>query len=454
MTKRPFGHGDIRNMGNFKANAADYAYYLSLSDEGRLYCLTDRQVYALQVQLDYIGWMTRWYNTEDTSAPELATIPAGNEDLLMCGCGVPTPSVTDYVNSITYNNSTTTVYETTENTWNTGGQTVVSIAPNLDYDTGDPVDISKLVCFAMEALIRSIISQAKQINNGEAEDSIDLTNELSAAFVGLSAAGGIAIGIGGVAAAVVGFFGGPWMLLGLALAGFGTRIATLFMGADNSLFENTAAIDHVICVAQTKINGVQVTREVFQGALTPLGYAPETPEGQLAAIIQPFLDDLTIYLQFLSLGNTLYEAVDFAILPDCGCDVPPDPECIDVTEDGTSWVASPDSAFAAWVDGEGWGPGSGGGGTYFNINHVTTPSGLINRIHIIFNMPQDNLYLAITGVGVYYASGSVSEIDINSVDNPALLPFDGAVHVMTLSRTGNVVDPAFRVIMDCIYFEP
>ena len=53
------GHGDLRDMRNFKAVAADYAYYLTLSDEGRLYCLTDRQVYILLVQCEYIGWLTR-----------------------------------------------------------------------------------------------------------------------------------------------------------------------------------------------------------------------------------------------------------------------------------------------------------------------------------------------------------------------------------------------------------
>lgn len=349
------GHGPMQYMRDFKAFACDFEYYLSLSNEPVSVCLTERQMYILSVWNSYTPWMTRWYNTEDTSSAQLALIAAEIEDLLMCGCGVPVPSLTDIYNTTNYVNTTNAVYNETYNTWNDNGQTVVSIAPNLDFDTGDPVNISKLVCFAIEALIRAALAQAQQVNNGTAAQSVNMTNQIAAAMAGLATAGGLATGIGGAAAGVVAFFGGPWMLLGLALGGVGLHIATLFMGADNSLFQNTTAIDNVICNAQANLDNKQITRAAFQAALTPLGYGPGTPEAQLAALIQPYLDDLNVYLQFLSQGNVLYDAVTFADLPDCDCSA----WCrhLDAAHGlGTFFVATGGLGPQALWNGSQWGP--------------------------------------------------------------------------------------------------
>lgn len=58
-------HPPLRNMGNFKAIALDYEYWLSLSEEGCLYCLNERQVYIILAMSDYVGWPTRWYNPDN-----------------------------------------------------------------------------------------------------------------------------------------------------------------------------------------------------------------------------------------------------------------------------------------------------------------------------------------------------------------------------------------------------
>jgi len=329
------GHGPLKNMRDFKAVAVDYEYYLTLSDQPVSVCLTERQMYILSVWNTYTPWMTRWYNTDDVSAAELATIAAEIENLLMCGCGIPQPTITDRLNTRIYNDNSTTVYESVENTWNTGGQTVISIAPNLDWDTGDPIDISKLTCAAIRNLLNAIVAQGKQMNQQTADQNKDQVNVISSALAGLSTAGSAAIVVGGGAAAVVGFFGGPWVVLGLALGAVGAKVATLFMGAPTSVFDDTEAVEKVACAMINNTNDGSMTREKFQGALTPNDFAPGSPEALLAAMVQPYLDDLTVYLQFMSLGNQLYEISDFALLPDCGCE--PAKTCYDFTTGQHGW---------------------------------------------------------------------------------------------------------------------
>lgn len=355
MSKRPMGHGDLKNMRDFKAVAIDYAYYLTLSDEPVSVCLTERQMYVLSVQNTYTAWLTRWYNTEDISQKVVQLIAAEIEDLLMCGCGVPALTPTDTFNTITYVNNTTEIYNETYNTWNDNGQTVYSIAPNLDFDTGDPVDISKMICAAVELLIRSILAEGKTINESTAAQNTNLLNVISSAMSGLATAAGAAALIEGFAAGALAFLGGPWMVLGLALGAVGLKIATLFMGADNSLFENEEAIANVICAIQTNLDNAQVDRAAFAGALTPNDFGPGSPEAQLAALIQPFLDDLDTYLQFMVAGNGLYSKVNFAVMPDCGCT----PETCDDLRTGDQGWTPLIVNYATYHPGEGYGPGSG-----------------------------------------------------------------------------------------------
>ena len=77
-TKAPFEH-----MRQFKAIAMDYAYYSTLGDEGQLYCLSDKQVYILLAQMDYVGWLTRWYNTADITQTTVKLIQSDLMEALM-----------------------------------------------------------------------------------------------------------------------------------------------------------------------------------------------------------------------------------------------------------------------------------------------------------------------------------------------------------------------------------
>jgi len=388
----PRSHPPLKWMKNFKAVAIDYEYYLTLSDQPQSVCLTERQMYVLSVQNSYTYWLTRWYNTDDITQKTVEFIAAEIEALLMCGCGVPQPSFTDYVNSASYVTTTTTTYNTTYNTWNDAGQTVYSIAPNLDYATGDPADIDKLMCLAYSLLVQTIVGTAKNVQLGSEDDAKDLTKQLTAVFGGLATAGGAATLAGGAAAAVVSFFGGPALVLGLALAAVGTGIATLVWPTETGVFNNAEAIENVYCTMVTNAVGVTPTRDIFQGALEPNDFAPGSDEAKLAAIIQPYLDDLNTYLQFIQLMSQLYDAVDLGLLPECGCLPPPDPNCQDLTAGENGWSVEGGNGI--------YYPGSGFGGLHYPafdvyIMRVVNDDleGIINKVIVTFNVAQNDVQL-------------------------------------------------------------
>lgn len=441
MSKRPMGHGPLKNMRDFKAVAVDYEYYLTLSDDPVSVCLTERQMYVLSVQNTYTAWLTRWYNTDDINQNVVVAIAAEIEALLMCGCGIPQPTITDRLNTITYNNSTTTIYENTENTWNAGGQTVISIAPNLDWDTGDPIDIAKLTCAAIRNLLNAIAAQGKQMNQQTADQNKDQVNLVSSALAGLSTAGSAALVVGGGAAAVVGFFGGPWVVLGLALGAVGAKVATLFMGAPATLFDDTEALEKVACAMINNTGDGSMTREKFQAALTPNDFAPGSPEAQLAAMIQPYLDDLTVYLQFMSLGNQLYEVSDFALLPDCGCE--PDEICYDFTTGQHGFSGD------AYIPGEGY------------SRRVANPARLligadlgtrlVQKVTVKFNMAAEgftDIRSYPSGDPTYRRVSTTTEDRIAEFDPPLLM---NATNIDTGSFFGNLPE-ALRLIGVCFVF--
>ena len=350
----PRSHPPLKWMKNFKAVAIDYEYYLSLDDKPVSVCLTERQMYVLSVQNTYTYWLTRWYNTDDITQKTVEFIAAEIEALLMCGCGVPTPSITDTLNAQTYNTSTATTYITTYNTWNDAGQTVASIAPSLDYSTGDPADIDKLLCLGLNLYLTAIVEQAKAIKQGSLEDSRDLTKQLAGAFGALGVAAGAGTVAGGAAAAVVGFFGGPWFVLGLALAAVGLTVASIVFPIDLSVFTDEEAFNDVYCTMVNNMVGSTPTRALFQGALSPNDFDPGSHAAELATVVQPYLDNLDSYLQFLVAMNGLYDVSDFGILPECAC---PEDEWVDnnfATGNQYGWAPFVSMiTFANWT-GSGW----------------------------------------------------------------------------------------------------
>lgn len=310
-------HGPMRYMGNFKAVAIDYEYYLSLSNVPQSVCLTERQMYIILVQNTYTYWATRWYNIDDVSEAELKTIAAELEELMMCGCGIPEPTITDRKTAQTYITDTATSYETTYNTWNTAGQTVASIAPNLDYSSGSTANKDKLLCLALQMLVIDIVEAAKANKQGTGQQNKDMVKNLGNTFGALATAGGSAIAVGGAAAAFVSFLGGPYLVMGLALAAVGLAVANLVYTTDLSVFEDQDAVDAISCTLNNNLIGATPTRARFQGGLSPNAFPSGSNAEKLAAVVQPFLDDLDTYLNWLATANGLYDVSDFGILPEC-----------------------------------------------------------------------------------------------------------------------------------------
>lgn len=353
MSKRPDGHGPLKWMANFKSIQIDYEYYLTLSDEPKAVCLSERQMYVLSVQNSYTYWGTRWYNTDDVSEAQLKLIAAEIEDLLMCGCGTPEPSITDRFTANTYMTTTNTFYEETYNTWNDAGQTVISIAPNLDFGTGVPADIDKLLCLNINMFVQTVIEAAIAYKKQTTQEKKDITKNLASIFAALASAGGAAIAAGGILALGMAFLGGPLTVFGLAMAAVGLFIANVVETTDLSVFEDPEAVEKIRCTLTENMTGEQLTRARFQAGLTPNHFSPGSNAAKLKDIFQPYLDDLNVYLQFLVTGNGLYDAVDVGALPEC--EVCPIPQtCFDFEEDRQDWTA-PSPADAQWTHALGWG---------------------------------------------------------------------------------------------------
>lgn len=440
-------HPPVRWMNNFKAVLVDHEFYLSLSDKPQSVCLTERQMYILSVQNTYTYWMTRWYNTDDTSAAEIRAIAAEIEDLLMCGCGIPAPTITDVMNGQTYVTETNTFYNTTYNTWNDAGQTVASIAPNMDYGTGDPASIDKILCLGLKMWLDSIMQQAVALKNGTAEENKDLMRQLGGIFAALGAGGSAAVTAGGAAASLVAFLGGPWLLLGLVLAGIGMLIASLVATTDMSVLTDAAAIDDVYCTLVNNLVGSSLSESAFQNALTPNEFAPGSHAAQIGAIVQNYLDDQTAYLQFLVAMNGLYDAAPIGVLPDCGCG---DGNCENLAASQFGWY--PSDAFGAesatfGVYASGLGPAAGN--LFFWSREATTDLE-VSSVTIRTNEAFTSLWFRRADLAfMTYSGAAVTEYTFDETTHPANFPMSLDVLTQLSMDSNTAPSSSFRVIEFC-----
>lgn len=352
----PRSHGPLKWMSNFKAVAIDYEYYLTLSDEPQSVCLTERQMYVLSVQNTYTAWLTRWYNTDDITQKTVEFIAAEIEGLLMCGCGIPVPSVTDRINSQVYNNTVSNTYITNETTYHTDGDTLNTLAPNMTYAGGDPADINRMLCLGLEMLLKTVISQAQGVQDMDENQQQDLVQQLGIAMGALAGAGSLAIAAGGSAALVVAAIGGPWTLLGLAIGGIAVGISSLFVSTDIAALTDEEAIEEVLCTLRENAMNKEPSFAIFQGLLTPNTFDPGSNAEALAAIVQPFLNNLTVYLQFMMVMSDLYATTLLAALPECAICIDP---VVCAGRDGYDFrlgnaMFTPYVGRASYVAGQGW----------------------------------------------------------------------------------------------------
>jgi len=452
MTSIPPYHLPLKWMGDFKAVAIDYEYYLTLSATPQSVCLTERQMYVLSVQNTYTAWLTRWYNTDDITQKTVQFIAAEIEGILtMCNCGVPIPSNTDIINTNTYITSTSNDYVTNNVTYTTDGNTLDTLAPNMTYAIGDTPDIDRVLCFGYEMMIKTIIEQGKGVKQLESGQEQDLVRQIGIAMGALSAAGGLAMAAGGFAATVVAVIGGPWALLGLAIGGIATGIASLFIAADVSLFEDTIAIEEVLCTLRTNSFEHEPTFATFSGLLSPNTFVVDSNAEKLAAVVQPFLDSLDFYLQFMISMSQLYATPLLVALPECEfCPVPP-LYCLDFGVSAHGWQPYP-GGYGVRDSGGLAGEFYVGDGLYYFIWTTSgTVAGDWTEIILSFSGPIANFQFMVGGLiagSIGATASNTLTINASTADPLIVFPLNSAIG-WQMRVTGDTVSSTFRVSEQC-----
>lgn len=437
-------HGPLKWMAQFKSVAIDYEYYLTLSDKPISVCLSERQMYVLSVQNTYTSWLTRWYNTDDINKTIVGLIAAEIEDILMCGCGITVPSITDIINSNNYTSSTSNSYIENNAIYQADGGQLTTIAPNMTYAAGIPADIDKILCFGYDMMLQTIIDQGKGIAQLGGEQSQDLVRQIGIAMAGLAAAGSLALSAGGFAATIVAVIGGPWALLGLAIGGIATGIASLFITADVSLFEDQEAIDLVLCTMRTNSLGNEPTFATFSGLLTPNSFAVGGNAEKLAALVQPFLSSIDFYLQFMVSMSGLYATPLLIALPECDTCAERQSFVYDFLIDEQGWT---DGAFGSvYTATTGWGPNSFATWSLFIASVPFT----VYEVEVLFDATQ---------IGTFYATQE-TDYDVPSngyagLGNPRVIVMDTNIPSGTrLGLTGSSGQAVGHMTRVTIYGAP
>lgn len=364
------------------------------------------------------------------------------------------PSITDVLNAQTYNTNTANTYTTNINQYGVDG--LNTIAPNMVALNTSQDAVNEIMCIGVRMLVRAIVNQANAIKTGNAAQQTSLTSGLATAFGSLSSAGFAAITVGGPAAALVSFLGGPWMLLGLALAGVGLTVASLISSVSADTFTDEDAITDVICEIYDNIKDGDPTYDRVSVALDSETFADGTNADKLAAIVRPYLKNMEMYVQFMVSMSELHNAwtwPDGGV--DCSCDEPVDPNCEDLTIDDYQWIAAdagnnPNPGYGVYIPGEGAAPNQTLLG-YFWVRQL--PGGIADSITIEFNQAVTNVQIGLlnyAGLLTYTGTPQMSfTIDVSNA--PSVHPYNLDAYLLYVTFTGNAAPNAgVRMVQSCI----
>lgn len=295
-------HLPFRHMRQFKAVAADWEYFTSLSDEGRLYCLTDQQVYILLVQCEYIGWLTRWYNTEDIAQPVVQLVQSEVMAKLMSCVDIQVlidQAKLNLVDSVTSNQiQAQELRDILEDRYIDGDPTSINpSAPTTDFgSTGDRYDA---LCAGLMAFVYGFArAQSDSARAAEIGGLLAV-----AAIAALLIPGLNFFFVVGASIAV---------LLGLGTIGVSleTAIAAL---------TDTTALDAVVCYMRETLKADSVTEANWNACLDAYPFAVGSHEAIICDFIKP-----TLPQNYLTILNILGQAYDGTIngdaMPACPCD--------------------------------------------------------------------------------------------------------------------------------------
>jgi len=406
MSKRPLGHGDLTQMSNFKAVAADYAYFASLSEEGRLYCLSDRQVYILLVQCEYIGWITRWYNTDDITKKTVELIQADVMGALMSCVDVSIlidQANLNLVDSVTHNQiESQRLRDILESEYIPDDPTSINpSAPTTDFgSTGDRYDAlcSGLTAFVYQfARAQADSARAAQVGGlaAVALVALLLIPGLNFFFV-VGASIAVALGLG---------------TIGVSLE---TAIAAL---------TDTTALGNVICFMRDTLKDQDVTEANWTACLDTYPFGVGTHEAIVADFIKACLPQ-----NYLTILNILGQAYDGTLngdaMPECPCE----PDTWSHTfPDGDGWSAFTLETFEGATTTESGGTLIGAtntAGTAVFINFGITVDADVQNVAVTIEWSGPSVLEQ--ALNLYIDSVLVESLDLNALTSPATLSYPAA----------------------------
>lgn len=205
---------------------------------------------------------------------------------------------------------------TITNTYNTAGDTVISIAPNFVYtgveEEDDVRDI--LLCWACREVVKLSCEMVKE---ARARDAIGMqVSAFVLTVVGVVIAATGSVGTGG--------FGTPFFVgLGAAIAGLA---GTLWTGISNEQLSNEDVREAVACCMYNALKGATPERSAFVNSLSGCDFEFGSVEAQMAGAIAASLDSDEMHASWLDYAQANYNAAQLGLLPDCPCEdeEPPD----------------------------------------------------------------------------------------------------------------------------------
>lgn len=329
-------HPPFRQMRQFKAVAADWEYFLSLSDEGRLYCLSDRQVYILLVQCEYIGWLTRWYNTEDITQNTVQLVQSEVMNALM-SCVDISILVDQGKLQLTRNVQQQQIQSQQlrdgyAEEYDGSPTSINPDAPTTDFgSTGDRYDA---LCAALMAFVYQFAKgQIEAIVAGDAAAFALLAGAALLLIPGLNL-----FYIAGAAIALIAGGG----IIGVAT---GTAVAAL---------QDTTALDNVVCFIRDTIKAESVTEANWSACLDSYPFSVGSHEAIICDFIKPTLAD-NYFVILDMLGQAYSGTINGEPLPACPCDTLAWCRHLDAAHDlGTLFTGTGGLGAQALWDGSKW----------------------------------------------------------------------------------------------------
>lgn len=299
------GHGQFKNMGDFKAIALDYTFWLSNGTEGALYCLDQRDISILLALCEYVGWFTRWINTEDTSAAEIRAIQ-GELTLKLMSCVdiqvlIDQAQITANYEATNQQIQSQAIRDILADEYDGTPTSINPSAPTINF--GSSGDRYTALCAAITAFVyKFALGEINVLRVGQA--------------AGLSAIS-IALGAGLLIPGLNVFLlagAGIALLLGFGVVGATTEVAIAALG-------DKTALNDVICFMRDTLRTQSVTQAHWNACLDSYPFTVGSHQAIVADFIKAALPDN--YLPVLDMLGQGYDSVLAGDdLPPCPCTPP------------------------------------------------------------------------------------------------------------------------------------